>query len=130
MHFGDRWQWITELAGDIMTESDRRVRRANLTSGGRYYFGDDEQWAFNVGLRLDVADNDLDDTSPIGGLVGITYSSPTRRHLIPRDQPPPPPPPLLRRRRAPPAAAVAAARPRVRRRMRSRCARPAPATVR
>ena len=127
-HFGDQWQWITELSGDVHTDSDSgEYDRANLTSGGRYYFGDAEKWAFNFGLRIDVSENDLDDTAPIGGLVGITYSSPTRPHPHPARSAaaaaaapvsPAPPPAQHRRRR----------RPRVPRRTRSRCARPAPAT--
>ena len=100
---GDRWEWITELSGDIMTESTGEYDTADITSGGRFHFGADEQWAFNVALRIDISHNDLDDTSPIGGLVGISYSSPTRPQIIPRDQPPPPPPPPVAPRRRPTA---------------------------
>ena len=129
--FGDRWEWITELSGDVMIESTGEHDTANIASGGRFHFGDDQQWAFNFALRLDVSHNDLDDTSPIGGLVGISYSSPTRRTLIPRGEQPPPPPLLRwRRRRRPRLHRRRRRRPLVRRRTRSRCARPAPATDR
>ncbi len=126
---GDRWEWITELSGDIMIESTGEYDTANIASGGRFHFGDDEQWAFNVALRLDVSHNDLDDTSPIGGLVGISYSSPTRRKLIPRGEQPPPPPLRRWRRRRRLRQHRRLRHPRLRRRRTpSRCARPAPAT--
>ena len=46
--FGDRWVWITELSGDVMTESTGEYDRANLASGGRYRFGDDAE----LGVQL------------------------------------------------------------------------------
>lgn len=108
--FGDRWSWITELSGDIMTESTGQHDRADIASGGRYRFGADERWAFNFALRYDLSYHD--DTDAIGGLLGITYSNVARFRgpgdagrrdrqppppLAPPAAPPPPPP-------APPSA--------------------------
>lgn len=76
--FGDRWQWISELSGDLMTESTGEYDTANIASGGRYHFGDDERWAFNFALRLDLSNNEFDDSGPVGGLIGLTYSSGSR----------------------------------------------------
>jgi hypothetical protein len=104
VNFGERWEWITEVAGDVMTESTGEHDRANIATGGRYNFGTEEEWAFNFGVRLDLSASDFGDTAPIGGLVGITYSSapwrgPGADERQPAAQPPPPAPPT-----APPAA--------------------------
>ena len=107
--FGDRWNWITELSGDVMTESTGQHDRADIASGGRYRFGAAERWAFNFALRYDLSHNDqFSSSDAIGGLLGLTYSSATglrgpgdaeRRD---RRGPAPPPPPA-----APPAPPVA-----------------------
>ena len=66
----ERLDWITELVGSINVDGDDTHDEADITTGGRYYFGDGD-WAFNFGLRLDLSDQ-FDD--PVGGLVGLTYS--------------------------------------------------------
>lgn len=99
----DRFDWITELAATLYQGGDSRPDDAfDLTTGGRYWFGDGKTWAVNFGLRLELAQlSDTDEHCPIGGLLGLTF--------IPRlaggPQPPPPPPP------PPPVPAVAAVRP-------------------
>lgn len=87
----DRFDWITELAATLYQGGDSRPDDAfDLTTGGRYWFGDGKTWAVNFGLRLELAQlSDTDEHCPIGGLLGLTF--------IPRlaggPQPPPPPPP-------------------------------------
>jgi hypothetical protein len=74
--FSDRWDWITELSGALMTDSTGEYDTADIASGGRYHFGANEEWGFNFALRLDLSHNDqFSDTDPIGGLIGITYSN-------------------------------------------------------
>jgi hypothetical protein len=103
--FGDRWSWITELVGEIMTESTGEYDTANITSGGRVRFGDENRWAFNIGLRVDVSHNDLSGLAPLGGVIGLTYSNVARTHaaVTTPSAPPPSPPPSPA---APPPAAA------------------------
>jgi hypothetical protein len=101
----DRLDWITELSGAIMSDSDTgEYDTADVASGVRYRFGDDDRWAFNAALRLDLSHNFNGD--PIGGLIGLTYATRAADVRAPsgapaRDRGPdaPPPPP------APPSAA-------------------------
>jgi len=102
----DRFDWITELSGALMTESTGEYDTADIATGGRWHFGADEQWGFNLAVRLDLSHNDkFDDTDPIGGLIGLTYSNRGRirggdidrrdrdREPAPPVAPPPPPSP-------------------------------------
>lgn len=67
----ERFEWITELVGAIKTDGDEEHDEADITSGGRIHFGEGDNWAFNFGLRVDLS-NDFE--SPVGGLVGLTWS--------------------------------------------------------
>lgn len=71
----ERFEWITELVGAIKTEGDLERDEADITTGGRLYFGEGDNWAFNFGVRLDLSDDDFNSNySPLGGLVGLTWS--------------------------------------------------------
>ncbi len=62
--------------GAIKTENqgnDGEHNDLDVTSGGRYYFGKNGDWAFNFGLRVDLSDLDFNYT-PIGGVLGLTWS--------------------------------------------------------
>jgi hypothetical protein len=84
----DRLDWITELVSAIKLDSNGEHDDTDITSGIRYRFGESENWAFNAGLRIDLSDDDVfDNYTPIGGLVGLSYTS------VRRPPPPPPPPP-------------------------------------
>ena len=70
----DRFEWITELVGAIKTDGDDTRDQADITTGGRYHFGDGD-WAFNFGVRVDLSDDDIwDNYNPVGGLIGLTWS--------------------------------------------------------
>jgi outer membrane protein OmpA-like peptidoglycan-associated protein len=87
----DSLDWITELAGTFYTGGDQFFEDAyDLTTGGRYWFGADGNWALNFGLRVDLNQiSDIDEHCPIGGLLGLTFFP----RLIERVAPAPPPPP-------------------------------------
>ena len=100
----DRFDWITELAATFYQGGDSNADDAfDLTTGGRYWFGENHTWAVNFGLRLELNQlSDTDEHCPVGGLVGLTLM-PAR--FVPVVEPPPapaPPPP-------PPAPAPAPA---------------------
>ena len=87
----DNLDWITELVGTVPTDSDDAIfqESVDLTTGGRLWFGDTREWAFNFGLRTDLLQlGDTDEYCPIGGLLGLTYfprfQPPLRRRLRPR----------------------------------------------
>jgi len=71
----DRFDWITELAATIYVGGDSSPDDMfDLTTGGRYWFGEGNQWAFNFGLRVELSQlSDTDEHCPIGGLVGLTF---------------------------------------------------------
>ncbi len=71
----DRFDWVTELAATIYVGGDTAPDDAfDVTSGGRYWFGEKNQWAFNFGLRVELSQlSDTDEHCPIGGLVGLTF---------------------------------------------------------
>lgn len=71
----DRFDWITELATTLYVGGDSSPDDMfDLTTGGRYWFGDGNQWAFNFGLRVELSQlSDTDEHCPIGGLVGLTF---------------------------------------------------------
>lgn len=71
----DRFDWITELAATIYQGGDSSPDDMfDLTTGGRYWFGEGGNWAFNFGLRVELAQlSDTDEHCPIGGLVGLTF---------------------------------------------------------
>lgn len=73
-------EWITELAGIIYTDSDNGEHdAADITSGARWRLANPD-WAVNAGLRVDLSDTSFDYT-PIGGLVGLSYS-PKNRYTL------------------------------------------------
>jgi hypothetical protein len=91
----DRLDWITEVAATIPTDSDEAVFEENVdfTTGGRLWFGEGNNWAFNFALRTDLLQlADTDDHCPLGGLLGLTFMP--GRFIAP--PPPPPPPPVER----------------------------------
>ncbi|MGH6691070.1 MAG: hypothetical protein ACREF4_10380, partial [Gammaproteobacteria bacterium] len=68
--------WITELVGTFPLDSDEALfeESVDLATGGRLWFGETGEWAFNFGLRTDVLQlSETDDHCPIGGLLGLTY---------------------------------------------------------
>jgi len=72
----DRLDWITELDATLPVDSDDAIfeESLDLTTGGRYWFGADGNWAFNFGLRTDLLQlSDTDEHCPIGGLLGLTF---------------------------------------------------------
>lgn len=78
----ERFDWITELVGAIKTEGDETHDEADITTGGRVRFGETGNWAFNFGVRVDLSDDDIGDNyTPIGGLVGLTWSPKRSRQL-------------------------------------------------
>jgi len=71
----DRLDWITELDATVPVDSDDAIweESVDLTTGGRYWFGADGNWAFNFALRTDLLQlSDTDEHCPIGGLLGLT----------------------------------------------------------
>jgi hypothetical protein len=105
----DRFDWITEVNGEFGSGNDNFYQDYyDFTTGGRVWFGEAENWAFNFALRTDL--NQLDSISehcPLGGLVGLTYFPRLVRHEAPAPPPPPPPPPV----EAPPPPPVEAPAP-------------------
>ena len=72
----DRLDWITELVGTFPTDSDDAFyeESVDLTTGGRWWFGGDSDWALSFGLRTDLLQlEDTDEHCPIGGLLGLTF---------------------------------------------------------
>ncbi len=72
----DSLDWITELAGRFPLDSDTAVfdDSVDFTTGGRYWFGENSNWAFNFAVRTDLLQLDqTDQHCPIGGLIGLTY---------------------------------------------------------
>lgn len=69
----ERFQWITEIVGAVKTDGDDERDEADITTGGRVQLGDNSDWAFNFGVRLDLSDDDISGDS-VGGLVGLTWS--------------------------------------------------------
>ncbi len=77
-----RFDWITELAATRYQGGDSNPDDTyDLTSGGRYWFGESGNWAVNFGLRLEL--NQLSNTDqhcPIGGLLGLTFTPRAKGH--------------------------------------------------
>ncbi|HEX2251849.1 MAG TPA: OmpA family protein [Thermoanaerobaculia bacterium] len=76
----DNFDWITELVGTLPIDSDDALfeESVDLTTGGRYWFGDGGAgaggWALNFALRTDLLQlSDTDEHCPLGGLLGLTY---------------------------------------------------------
>lgn len=72
----ERLEWITELVGAVKTDGDEEHDEADITTGARYYFGKDSNWAFNLGLRVDLSEgtDTWSNYTPLGGLLGLTWS--------------------------------------------------------
>ena len=72
----EKLDWITELTADIRTGGDYDVPNAyDLTTGGRIWFGECKNLAFNFALRVELDQlKDTDEHCPIGGLVGLTWA--------------------------------------------------------
>jgi len=70
-----RFDWVTELVGTFYQGGDSTPDDAiDLTTGGRYWMGEDARWAFNFALRTELNQlSDTDEHCPIGGLVGFTF---------------------------------------------------------
>lgn len=71
-----QFDWITELVGTFPLDSDDALfdESVDLTAGGRYWFGEDSNWALSFGLRTDLLQlADTDEHCPIGGLLGLTF---------------------------------------------------------
>ncbi len=90
----DRLDWITEVVGHSYSGDGLLPEDAyDLTSGGRLWLGEEQNWAFNFALRTDLGQLDsIDEHCPLGGLVGLTYM-PAAFRVRPTPPPPPPPPP-------------------------------------
>ncbi|MEP7013656.1 MAG: OmpA family protein [Acidobacteriota bacterium] len=107
----DRLDWITEVVGHSYSGDGLLPEDAyDLTSGGRLWLGENQNWAFNFALRTDLAQLDsIDEHCPLGGLVGLTYMpaafrvrpEPPAAAIPPPPAPEPPPAP------APPPPMVA-----------------------
>ena len=71
----EHFDWITELAITSYLDSDVEQDDAyDLTTGGRLWFGEAKDWAFDFGLRTNLEHlSDTDEFCPIGGLVGIAF---------------------------------------------------------
>ncbi len=71
----DRLAWITELGVTAYTGGDSKPDAdIDLTSGGRLWLDPEQKWAFDFGLRTNLALLDeTDEFCPIGGLIGIAY---------------------------------------------------------
>jgi outer membrane protein OmpA-like peptidoglycan-associated protein len=95
----DRFDWITEVVGSFYDVDDDTGFDLNdavdLTTGGRLWLGEDQNWAFNFALRTDLTQlADIDEHCPIGGLIGLTlFPRLFEEEVIPPPPPPPPPPP-------------------------------------
>ena len=70
----DRFDWITELAATFYDGGDSDSDDAfDLTTGGRYWIGEERRWAVNFALRTELNQlSDTDEHCPIGGLIGLT----------------------------------------------------------
>ncbi len=88
----DRFNWITELIGTFYDGGDLETRTSvDLTSGGRLWFGEAQNWALSFGLRVDLNQlRTIDQHCPIGGVVGLSFFPRAAKHVAP----PPPPPPV------------------------------------
>ncbi len=71
----DRFDWVNELAATLYRGGDSNADNSyDLTTGGRYWFGEDGRWALNFGLRTELNQlGNTDEHCPIGGLVGLTF---------------------------------------------------------
>jgi len=100
----DHLDWITELGGTFYTGGDDRFDDdIDLTSGGRLWLGEYQNWAFNFALRTNVNQLDkIDEHCPVGGLIGLTYMPNAFRQKKEEPPPPPPPPPAPEPPQAPP----------------------------
>ncbi len=91
----DRLDWITEVVGHSYSGDGLLPEDAyDLTSGGRLWLGENQNWAFNFALRTDLAQLDsIDEHCPLGGLVGLSYMPAAFRvRPEPPSAPIPPPP--------------------------------------
>ena len=123
----ERFDWITELAATFNQGGDSNADDAfDLTSGGRYWFGESHTWAVNFALRLELNQlSDTDEHCPVGGLIGLTLM-PDRRPVAVVPPPPPDDAPRRlprRRNRRPPRNPHPRRRPRRRRRLSRRAKR-------
>jgi hypothetical protein len=91
----DRFDWINEVSAQFGSGNDNFYEDSyDFTTGGRVWFGEGEEWAFNFALRTDLNQlNSIDEHCPLGGLVGLTYFPRLVRREAPAPPPPPPPPP-------------------------------------
>ncbi len=90
----DRFDWITEARGTFYNGEDDEFAvfedAVDLTTGGRLWLGEAQNWALNFAIRTDLMQlSDIDEHCPIGGLLGLTLFP----RLV-REEPPPPPAPV------------------------------------
>jgi outer membrane protein OmpA-like peptidoglycan-associated protein len=92
----DRFDWINEVSATFGSGDDNFYEDSyDFTTGGRVWFGEAENWAFNFALRTDLNQiSSIDEHCPLGGLVGLTYFPRLVRREAPVPPPPPPPPPV------------------------------------
>jgi outer membrane protein OmpA-like peptidoglycan-associated protein len=112
----DRLDWITEVVGTFNNASSGQIRfkdSYDVTTGGRLWLGESQNWAFNFGLRADFNQlSSVSDHCPLGGLLGLTYfPAAFRRPATPPAPPAPPPPPPPPPAPAPPPPAPEAPPP-------------------
>lgn len=91
----DRFDWITEVAGTFYDGGFEDA--VDLTTGGRLWLGEDQNWAFNFALRTDLMQlSDIDEHCPLGGLIGLTMFPRllAQEEVVPPPPPPPPAPPV------------------------------------
>jgi outer membrane protein OmpA-like peptidoglycan-associated protein len=102
----DHFDWITELAATVYLDSDVAQDDVyDLISGGRLWFGENENWAFDFAARVNLDQlSDTDEFCPIGGLVGISFFPRfAREKALAAVVEPPPPPPVVAPIAPPPA---------------------------
>jgi len=90
----DKLDWISEVYGTHYTGDIGYRDSYDLTSGGRLWLGEEHEWAFDFGLRVDLNQlSTISDHCPIGGLLGVVYSPFRIPKPAAAPEPPPPPPP-------------------------------------
>jgi len=77
-----RFDWISELAATQYQGGNSNPDDTyDITTGGRYWFGESGNWAVNFGLRLELNQlSNTDEHCPIGGLVGLTFTPRAKGH--------------------------------------------------
>jgi hypothetical protein len=71
----DRLDWITELVGTLHPGgSDSPPDSVDLTSGGRFWFGENANWALGIALRAEFRQLfEAEGHAPFGGVITLAY---------------------------------------------------------